>query len=170
MFALPVTVASTPRGALDLYRSSRGPLGPTAMTGGMWAAGLAALPLLDLTASDTDWQRAADGQGSWEQLASLERVEVYQATGMIVAALEVSPADALVRLRAHAISRSLTASEVAYQILERRLVLAPGDWHEAGGHRGGTPGAPVRTTSSPPSSRCPAASRRATTSTSCSRS
>ena len=136
VFALPVTIASTPMGALDLYRRSSGPLGSVAMIGGVWAAGLAALPLLDLMSSNTDWQQAADGRGSWEQLASLERVEVYQATGMIVAALEVTPADALVRLRAHAISRELTASQVAYQILERRLVLSRDDWYEAGGRDG----------------------------------
>jgi AmiR/NasT family two-component response regulator len=109
------------------------------MTGGVWAAGLAAMPLLDLMASHTDWEKAANGQGSWDQLASLERVEVYQATGMIIAALDISPADALVRLRAHAISRSLTASEVAYQILNRRLVLDDDDWHDTGGdHEGAT--------------------------------
>lgn len=132
VFALPVSVASTPVGALDLFRRSSGPLDDAAMSGGAWAAGLAALPLLDLMTSDTDWQRAADGQGSWEQLASLERVEVYQATGIIVAALGVTAADALVRLRAHAIARSLTASQVAYQILNRRLVLEEDDWHEVG--------------------------------------
>ncbi len=137
IFALPVAVASMPIGALDLYRRTRGPLDDAAMTGGVWAAGLAALPLLDLMTSDTDWQRAAEGRGSWEQLASLERVEVYQATGMIVAALEVTPADALVRLRAHAISRSLTASEVAYRILDRRLVLDADDWRETNGDQEG---------------------------------
>ncbi len=137
IFALPVTVASTPIGALDLYRSRSGPLDDVAMTGGIWAAGLAALPLLDLMSSETNWQEAADGQGSWDQLASLERVEVYQATGMIVAALEVTPADALVRLRAHAISRSLTASDVAYQILDRRLVLDDDDWYSTGGDQEG---------------------------------
>lgn len=137
IFALPVAVASTPIGALDLYRHSSGPLDDVSMTGGVWAAGLAALPLLDLMTSDTDWEKAADGQGSWDQLASLERVEVYQATGMIVAAREVSPADALVRLRAHAISRSLTASDVAYQILDRRLVVDQDDWHDTGGDDGG---------------------------------
>lgn len=109
------------------------------MTAGIWAAGLAGLPLLDLMTSDTDWQKAADGQGSWDQLASLERVEVYQATGMIVAALDATPADALVRLRAHAISYNLTASDVAYQILNRRLVLERDDWHDTGGNPGGTP-------------------------------
>lgn len=130
IFALPVAVATTPLGALDLFRHSSGPLDELAMSGGVWAAGLAALPLLDLMASDADWSKAADGQGGWEQLASLERVEVYQATGMIVAALEVTPADALVRLRAHAVARNLTASDVAYQILDRRLVLAEDDWYE----------------------------------------
>lgn len=132
VFALPVAIASTPIGALDLFRRRRGPLNDAAMTGGVWAAGLAALPLLDLMSSETDWQKAADGRGSWDQLASLERVEVYQATGMIVAALQVTPADALARLRAHAISRSLTASDVAYQILDRRLVLDEDDWHVSG--------------------------------------
>jgi len=138
IFALPVAVAGTPIGALDLYRRSSGPLDDAAMTGGVWAAGLAALPMLDLMTSDTDWQKAAHGRGSWDQLASLERVEVYQATGMIVAALEVTPADALVRLRAHAISRSLTASDVAYQILDRRLVLDADDWHETDRGQEGT--------------------------------
>lgn len=132
VFALPVAVAGAPIGALDLFRRSSGPLQDAAMTGSMWAAGLAALPLLDLMTSDTDWQRAAEGQGSWEQLASLERVEVYQATGMIIAALGVTPADALVRLRAHAISHGLTASDVAYQILSRRIVLDSDDWHDTG--------------------------------------
>jgi hypothetical protein len=139
VFALPVATASTPIGALDLYRRTSGPLDDTAMTGGVHAARLAALPLLDLMTSDTDWQRAAAGQGSWEQLESLERVEVYQATGMIIAALDISAADALVRLRAHAISRSLTASDVAYRILDRRLVLGEDDWREAGdGPQGAT--------------------------------
>lgn len=55
MYALPVTVASTPIGALDLYRHRRGPLEGRALTGGLWAAGLASLPLLDLMNGDTDW-------------------------------------------------------------------------------------------------------------------
>jgi len=132
IFALPVAVASTPIGALDLYRRSSGPLDDSAMTGGVYAARLAALPLLDLMNADTDWQSASEGRGSWEQLESLERVEVYQATGMIIAALDVSPADALIRLRAHAITRGFSASDVAYQILNRRLVLDRDDWHEVG--------------------------------------
>lgn len=131
VFALPVAIASTPIGALDLYRRSSGSLGEVEMLGGVHAARLAALPLLDLMTSDTDWQRAAAGQGSWEQLESLERVEVYQATGMIVAALDITAADALVRLRAYAISHSLTASDVAHRIVGRRLVLDVDEWRES---------------------------------------
>jgi hypothetical protein len=70
VFALPVAVASTPIGALDLYRRRSGPLDDVAMTGGVWAAGLAALPLLDLMASDTDWgaPRSARAAGnSWSR-------------------------------------------------------------------------------------------------------
>lgn len=127
VFALPVSVARTPIGALDLYRTSSGPLDGDAFTGGLWAAGLAALPLLDLMNADIDWQAAADSQDSWEQLASLERVEVYQATGMLLNAFGISAADAVAVLRAHAITSRSTASEVAYQVLDRRLVPVNGE-------------------------------------------
>ena len=132
VFALPVSVASSPIGALDLYRRNSGPLEGDAMTGGMWAAGLAALPLLDLMQSDVDWQGASETEDGWDQLASLERVEVYQATGVLIAALDISAADAVARLRAHAIARGLTASEVAYRILDGRIVAFNGELRTAG--------------------------------------
>lgn len=136
MYALPVTVASTPIGALDLYRRRSGPLDGPALTGGLWAAGLASLPLLDLMNGDTDWAAAGDGADGFEQLASLERVEVYQATGMIVAAFGISAGDAVARLRAHAVSHGLTASDVARQVLDRRLLLQDNELRPAdGGHR-----------------------------------
>lgn len=122
VYALPVTVASAPIGALDLYRHSSGPLDGQTLIGGLWAARLAAVPLLDLMSADVDWQAAADEEDGWEQLASLERVEVYQATGVLIDAFGVTAADALALLRAHAISAGLTASAVAYRILDRRLV------------------------------------------------
>jgi hypothetical protein len=53
----------------------------------------------------------------------LERVEVYQATGMIIGALDVDAVEALVRLRAHAFAQGRTASEAAWAIVERRTVL-----------------------------------------------
>ena len=80
MYALPVTVASSPIAALDLFRHRSGPLDGTALTGGLWAAGLASLPLLDLMNGDTGWQPPAR-ESVRSSSASLERVEVYQATG-----------------------------------------------------------------------------------------
>jgi hypothetical protein len=66
-------------------------------------------------------------------LSSLERVEVYQATGMIIARLDVGRAEALVRLRAHAFAHGLTASEVAWAIVRRELVLEADDsWRDPG--------------------------------------
>lgn len=122
VFALPIAVAATPVGVLDLFRHLPGPLSLDGLVGGMLAAELAALLLLDVMTQDVNWA-AAHGNTGWSALASLERVEVYQATGMLIEQLDVSGADALVRLRAHAFVSGQTVSEVAWAILERRLRL-----------------------------------------------
>ncbi len=46
---------------------------------------------------------------------------------MVMGQLDVGPAEALVRLRAHAFANDLTASEVAWSIVERRLSLERDD-------------------------------------------
>lgn len=129
LFALPVTVASVPVGALDLFRYDTGPLPRELLTGGLFAAELAALPLLDLMTADVDWQAVGDGADlvdtgdGWEQLATLERVEVYQATGMMMEQLDVDAAEALVRLRARAFTIGQTASELALAVIERAVTF-----------------------------------------------
>jgi hypothetical protein len=45
---------------------------------------------------------------------------------MLVAQLEIHPADALVRLRAHAYATGRSATEVARDIVDRRLRLERG--------------------------------------------
>ena len=128
VFALPVRIASQQIGALDLFRRRSGRLSGAALTGGLLAAELAALPLLDLMASDLDWDVAAHGGDGWEQLASLSRVEVYQATGMLIGALDIGPAEALVRLRAYSFAHGTTAAETALAIVEGQVSLEPDDW------------------------------------------
>jgi hypothetical protein len=129
VYALPIAVSSTCIGALDLYRQSSGPLSEPALNGGKWAARLAARPLLDLMTADVDWKDAAESESGWDQLASLDRVEVYQATGVLIAALDVTPAEALVRLRAYAIGHSMPVGQVAYALLDKRLrATTDGDW------------------------------------------
>jgi hypothetical protein len=128
VFAFPIAVARDHVGALDLFRRTEGALSAPQLVGGAMVAELAALPLLDLMTADVDWEDAGQAEDGWGQLASLERVEVYQATGMLVAALDVGPAEAVVLLRAHAIANNMTASEVAWDVLERRLSLDSGNW------------------------------------------
>jgi AmiR/NasT family two-component response regulator len=53
----------------------------------------------------------------------LSRAEVSKATGMLVAQLGVEPPEALVRLRAHAYATGRTPTDVARDILDRRLRL-----------------------------------------------
>lgn len=131
VFALPVAVASLPIGALDLYRSRPGDLDAAMLSGGLIAAELAALPLLDLMGMDLDAAVSDERSDAWEQLSSLTRLEVYQAAGVVIAQLGVSASEALVRLRAYAFAHNRTASDVAFDIIEHRLRL-PDDMRDGG--------------------------------------
>ena len=84
---------------------------------------LAQMPLLDLLAEDLQAAVADPDSDSWAELNTLSQAEVSQATGMLVAQLEVEPAEALVRLRAHALATGRSATDVACDILDRRLRL-----------------------------------------------
>jgi hypothetical protein len=124
VFALPIMITSVCVGALDLFRADPGPLQGRQLAGALLAAELAAEPLLDLIAFGTGNQDlAADADEGWGALANMDRVEVHQATGILISQLDVDPAEALVRLRAHAIATGQTASEVAWAIIENRLLL-----------------------------------------------
>ncbi len=123
VFALPVVYSGTWVGALDLFRSAPGALGHDDLVGGLFAARLAALPLLDLMTADVDWEAAGEGGAGLPDLASLERVEVYQATGMIMAQCDMGPSEALVRLRAFAFACDRTASEVAWAVIRRDVAF-----------------------------------------------
>ncbi|GAA2166048.1 ANTAR domain-containing protein [Pedococcus bigeumensis] len=131
VFALPIMITSACVGALDLFRARPGPLTADHLAGGMLAAELATMPLLDLIASTHD-DEEHELDGGHDDLADLDRIEVYQATGMLIAQLDVNPAEALVRLRAHAIATGQTASEVAWAIVERRLELERDEHRDAG--------------------------------------
>ena len=100
-----------------------GVLGAEQLAGALVAAELAQMPLLDLLAEDLQAAVADPDSDSWAELNTLSRAEVSQATGMLVAQLEVEPAEALVRLRAHAFATGRSATDVACDILDRRLRL-----------------------------------------------
>ena len=133
VFALPVTVAGFPVGVLTLCRHRPGRLIGASATGLFLAGELAVLPLLDVMG--TDMRSAVDDVGSpaWDELGSMMRTEVYQATGVLIAQLGLPPGEAMVRLRAHAFASGLTISAVAYQILEHRLYIDADDYPDRPG-------------------------------------
>jgi hypothetical protein len=121
--AIPVVVAGEFVGALDLFRAQPGPLLGEDLAGAVTAAELAGIPLLDLLDGDLQAAVADPYSNAWAELNMLSRAEVSQATGMLVAQLGVEPAEALVRLRAHAYATGRSATDVARDILDRRLRL-----------------------------------------------
>ena len=123
VFAIPVVLAGEFVGALDFFKTQPGELHADQLAGAVIAAELAGAPLLDLMHSDL--QAAVDDpySSAWADLNALSRTEVSQATGMLVAQLRVEPAEALVRLRAHAYATNCSATEVARDILDRQLRL-----------------------------------------------
>ena len=123
VYAMPVVVAGRYVGALDLFRTHPRCVGAEQLAGAMVAAKLAQMPLLDLLAEDCTAAVADPDSDSWAELNTLSRAEVSQATGMLVAQLEVEPAEAVVRLRAHAFATGRSATNVACDILDRRLRL-----------------------------------------------
>ncbi|MBI3217818.1 MAG: GAF and ANTAR domain-containing protein [Mycobacterium sp.] len=123
VFAMPLLLAGEYVGALDLFRAQPGALADQHLAGAVMAAELAGVPLLDL--ADSDLQAAVSDRTSnaWAELNVLSRAEVSQATGMLVAQLDIEPAEALVRLRAHAYATGRSATDVARDILDLRLRL-----------------------------------------------
>lgn len=123
VFAMPVLVAGQYLGALDLFRAEPGLLNGDHLAGALIAAELAEMPFLDVIGIDLHAAVTDPRSAAWAELHALSRAEVSQATGMLVAQLNVEPAVALVRLRAHAYATGRTATEVARDILDRRLFL-----------------------------------------------
>lgn len=124
--ALPVAVGGRSFGALELFLTT-----PQRIHGERWAAAVMAadlaVPLLfdffDLAARHvTDH---ADADAAWVGPHTAVRAEVAQATGMVMARLDIPPAEALLRLRAHAYATGVSAAEVARAVIDHRLHLEP---------------------------------------------
>ena len=123
VYAIPVVVAGEFVGALDLFRARPGPLLAADLAGAVAAAELAAIPLLDLLDGDLQAAVTEPNSNAWAELNRLTRAEVSQAIGMLVAQLEVEPALALILLRAHAYATGRSVTDIARDILDRRLKL-----------------------------------------------
>lgn len=124
VYAMPIAVAGVYVGALDLFQAHPAVLSGEQVAGVVVAAELAQIPMLDLLDEQLG-AAARPGSDAWNELNILTRAEVSQATGMLMAQLSIEAPTALVRLRAHAYATGRSATEVAHDIIERRLLLEP---------------------------------------------
>lgn len=122
LFALPLRFGAVILGVLDLYRTTPGDLGAEQLRDALAGADTAALMLLG-TRTDPDGY-SADGTGPFEG-APAYRAEIHQATGMVLAQLNISATDALARLRAHAFTHDQLLVDSARAVIDRQLVFTP---------------------------------------------
>lgn len=114
VFAFPLQIGAVRLGALDVFRTRTGPLSRTELGHAFAYADWAMATLLDGQEHATD---DADGLDA----AIDNRIELFQAQGMIMVQLGVSLTEALSRIRAHAYAHDRRLSDVATDIVARRL-------------------------------------------------
>lgn len=133
VFAIPIVFASAGLGALDLFRTRVEPLTPRQVEGAVLAARLASRPLLNLLLRGIEH---ADGGTDVTGADGIDRIEVYQATGMLMDQLDVDADEAVLRLRAHAMVTEQTAGQVAFAIIGGQLRLERDDPYGGTGSEG----------------------------------
>ena len=117
LFAVPLQWGTINLGVLDLYRTVPGSLSDAQLRDALSAADMAALMFLGV--------RTDPGDGVWLDHSVHGRVEIHQATGMVLAQLGVSATDALARMRAYAFAEQRLLSDVAHDVVSRRLRFTP---------------------------------------------
>lgn len=132
VFGFPLQVGAVRLGALNLYCDTPGALSDDQHADALLLASIAAQALLLLQADAPPGMVAA----GLEEHADFWYV-VHQASGMVAAQLDVSVGKALVRLRAYAFGNDRTLTDVARDVVGRRL-----RFDAASGEQDADPGAP----------------------------
>ena len=125
IFAFPLQIGAIRSGVLTLYRARPGPLSAVQLGDALIFADTATLLLLDAQDRTKDASTAGSGPGGQPADLALHRAEIDQATGMLTEQLNTGIADAFVQLRAYAYSNDLRLTDVARDIVSRRLRLYP---------------------------------------------
>ena len=118
VFAYPLSTSGAAIGALTLYQDAAGALSPSQHDDSVIIAEVVTETLFSLQDAAPDGVLAAELDD-----AVAYRAQIYQASGMVSIQLGVSTHDALSVIRAHAFSHGMTISQVASEIVERRLRL-----------------------------------------------
>ena len=112
LFGFPLRVGAIRLGALNLHQDHPGPLSENQHSDALTMAYLAARMVLSSGPS---------GPGLVTRSGAEFHLAVHQAAGMVSVQLEVSLAEALVRLRARAFAADTTVDAVAAEVVDRRL-------------------------------------------------
>lgn len=125
VFAFPMQIGRSCLGVLDIYRDRPGLLPQAAVDEASRFARLALVTLLDeheSLSSSLLGDVAADQYNPFSY-----RLEVHQAAGMVMSQLGVGTDEAMLRLRAYSFADNRRISQVAGDIISRKLVLERDD-------------------------------------------
>ncbi|MGH3547911.1 MAG: GAF domain-containing protein [Pseudonocardiaceae bacterium] len=117
LFAMPLQWGTINLGVLDLYRKAPGSLSGAQLRDAISAANMAALMFLGV--------RTDPGGAAWLDHSLHGHAEIHQATGMVLVQLGISATDALARMRAYAFVEQRLLSDVAHDVVSRRLCFTP---------------------------------------------
>ncbi|PKW09133.1 ANTAR domain-containing protein [Streptomyces sp. 1222.5] len=127
VFSLPLGVSGAAVGTLDLYSDRAGGLVEQDLRTALWMRDAVTYALMNLQAAthaDAEGE-AEDEAASWVAASEADHTEVYQAVGMVMVQLDVDPEQALDRLRARAFADGRTVSQLAREVLARKLRFRP---------------------------------------------
>ena len=114
VFAFPLQVGAARLGVLDVFRDRAGALTTDELA--------SALVLADVTvAALLDRQEDLGAAGAVDASAVAHRAELFQAQGMVMVQLGVTIGEALARIRAYAYAENRRLSDVARDVVARRL-------------------------------------------------
>jgi hypothetical protein len=118
VFAFPLATHGVKVGVLTLYHDREGELTATQNSDSLAISAVLAETILSLQ------EAAPTGSVAHGLDAAVSyRAEVFQASGMLAIHLQITPADALLRIRAHAFANGFTAGAVSREIVAGRLRL-----------------------------------------------
>ena len=113
IFAFPISFGAIGLGAVDLYRRSPGPLTDPQLSSALTTVDRVGLAMLE-----------APGQYDDPSAPAMTSMVVHQAAGMVMAQLDSSIEEAVVRLRAAAFAENRTVNELAADVVNGRRRLA----------------------------------------------
>jgi hypothetical protein len=126
IFVFPLQIGAIRVGALELYRNRPGPLSTDQLGDALVLADTAVVLLLEGQDRAAGLAGSRPGPAGQPAALALHRAEIDQATGMLTEQLGVGIEEAFVRLRAYAYADDRRLTEVARDIVARRLRLGPG--------------------------------------------